>query len=268
MEKPLLLLLSLLIGLSTLSGCATSPMGRSQLIMMSDSDMNAMGDKAFLSLVQKTPLVKDRQANAYVDCVAEALIREVGGQWEVAVFQDNDANAFALPGGKIGVNSGLLGVAVNQDQLATVIGHEVSHVLARHSNERLSQESATKIGLGVIQSVASSQGYGNQAVFGALGLGAQYGILLPYSRVQESEADLLGLDLMARAGFNPNESVNLWVNMGKATGGKQSAEFLSTHPSHDTRIQDVQNRMPLAMELSRKAHAAGKNPQCEGLAKN
>ena len=101
---------------------------------------------------------------------------------------------------------------------------------------------------------------------GALGLGAQYGILLPYSRVQESEADLMGVDLMAKAGFNPTESVNLWVNMEKAGGGKQSAEFMSTHPSHDTRIQDLQNRMPQALALSQKAHAAGKNPQCESLA--
>ena len=264
MEKHILSFL--LIGLATLSGCATSPMGRSQLIMMSDAEMNAMGNQAFLTLVQKTPVVKDPQANAYVDCVASALIREVGGQWQVAVFQDGDANAFALPGGKIGVNSGMLGVAANQDQLAAVISHEVSHVLAKHSNERMSQESATKLGLGLIQAVASAKGYNSSAMMGALGLGAQYGILLPYSRVQESEADLMGLDLMAKAGFNPTESVNLWINMGKASGN-QPTEFLSTHPSHDTRIQDLQNRMPQAMELSKKAHAAGKNPQCEDLAR-
>ncbi len=257
----------MMIGLLALSGCATSPMGRSQLIMMSDAEMNAMGNQAFLTLVQKTPVVKDPQANAYVDCVASALIREVGGQWQVAVFQDGDANAFALPGGKIGVNAGMLGVAANQDQLAAVISHEVSHVLAKHSNERMSQQSATKLGLGLIQAVASAKGYNSSAMMGALGLGAQYGILLPYSRVQESEADLMGLDLMAKAGFNPTESVNLWINMGKASGGNQPAEFLSTHPSHDTRIQDLQNRMPQAMELSKKAHAAGKNPQCEDLAR-
>jgi len=228
----------LLVGLAFLSGCATSPLGRSQLIVMSDSEMNTMGNQAFLSLVQKTPIVTDRQANAYVDCVAQALIRETGGQWEVAVFQDKTANAFALPGGKIGVNSGMLGVAANQDQLATVIAHEVSHVLAKHSNERLSQQKAANFGMELISAVASAKGYGSSALMGALGLGAQYGILLPYSRIQESEADLMGLDLMAKAGFNPKESVNLWVNMGKAGGG-QPAEFLSTHPSHDTRIQDL-----------------------------
>jgi predicted Zn-dependent protease len=255
----------LLTSLATLTGCATSPLGRSQFIVMSDGEMNAMGDKAFLSLVQKTPLVTDRQANAYVDCVAQALIREVGGQWEVAVFQDKNANAFALPGGKIGVNSGLLGVATNQSQLATVIAHEVSHVQARHSNERMSQQTATKLGLGLIQTAANAKGYGSQALMGALGLGAEYGILLPYSRIQESEADLMGLDLMAKAGFDPKESINLWVNMGRVGGG-QPAEFLSTHPSHDTRIQDLQARMPQAMELSQKAHASGKNPQCESLA--
>ena len=263
--KPLMLLM---LSLTLLAGCASSPMGRSQLIMMSDQEMNAMGDKAFLSLVQKGPLVSDRQANAYVDCVAGALTRETGGTWDVAVFKDNDANAFALPGGKIGVNSGMLTVATNQDQLAAVIAHEVSHVLARHSNERMSQQSATKLGLGLIQAVAGAKGYNSSMMMGALGLGAQYGILLPYSRIQESEADLMGLDLMARAGFNPTESVNLWINMSKASAGKQPAEFLSTHPSHDSRIQDLQNRMAHAMELSKQAHAAGKNPQCESLARH
>jgi predicted Zn-dependent protease len=116
----------------------------------------------------------------------------------------------------------------------------------------------------LIQAAANVKGYGSQALMGALGLGAEYGILLPYSRIQESEADLMGLDLMAKAGFDPKESVNLWVNMGRAGGG-QPAEFLSTHPSHDTRIQDLQDRMPQALELSHKAHAAGKNPQCEPL---
>lgn len=256
------LLLPLAACLAAATGCATSPLGRSQLILMPDNQMSTMGSQAFLSLRQKTPTLRDPQANAYVDCVAQALTREVGGQWEVAVFQDASANAFALPGGKIGVNSGMLKIAANQHQLATVIAHEVSHVQARHSNERASQEMAVQQGLGLAQAVANPTSPGGQALMGLLGVGAEYGVLKPYSRTQESEADLMGLDLMAKAGFDPNESVKLWVNMGRESGGAEPVEFMSTHPSHATRIQDLQNRLPAAQELSRQARAAGKNPRC------
>ena len=123
-----------------------------------------------------------------------------------------------------------------------------------------------KQGLGLIQAAASPTSPTGQALMGILGVGAEYGVLLPYSRIQESEADLMGLDLMAKAGFDPKESIKLWVNMDRAGGGSQPVEFMSTHPSHATRVQDLQNRMPRAMELSRKARAGGKNPQCERLA--
>lgn len=259
-------ILSLLIGISALPGCATSPLGRSQLTLMPDSQMAALGGQAFLNLRQQTPTLRDPQANAYVECVAQALTREIGGQWEVAVFQDASANAFALPGGKIGVNSGMLSVATNQHQLATVIAHEVSHVLARHTNERISQEMAVQQGLNMVQAAANPTTPTGQALMGLLGLGAEFGVLKPYNRVQESEADLMGLDLMAKAGFDPNESVKLWANMDRATGGAQPVEFMSTHPSHATRIQDLQNRLPAALELGRQAQASGKNPQCGHLA--
>lgn len=231
-------------------------------MLMTDSQMAAIGDQTFLSLRQKTPTFQNPQANAYVECVARALTREVGGQWEVVVFKDDSANAFALPGGKIGVNSGILSVAANQHQLAAVIAHELSHVLARHSNERVSQEMAVQQGLGMVQAAANPTSPNGQMLMGLLGVGAQYGVLLPYSRTQESEADLMGLDLMAKAGFDPNESVTLWVNMEKASGGARPLEFMSTHPSPATRMQDLQKRMPSAQELNRQARAAGKNPQC------
>lgn len=255
------IVLPLLACMLALGGCATSPLGRSQLTLLPESQMASLGDQAFLSLREQTPTLRDPQANTYVECVARALTREVGGQWEVAVFKDDSANAFALPGGKIGVNSGMLAVAANQHQLATVIAHEVSHVLARHTNERLSQELAVQQGLNLIQAAANPTSPTGQAVMGLLGVGAEYGVLKPYSRVQESEADLMGLDLMAKAGFDPNESIRLWVNMDKATGA-QPAEFMSTHPSHATRIQDLQNRLPAALELSQRAQAGGKKPHC------
>jgi len=263
MKNPLLPLAGLLLAeVFTLSGCATSPMGRSQLTLMPDSEMSAMGGQAFLNLRQKTPLLQNQRANDYVECVAQALAREAGGQWEVAVFQDPAANAFALPGGKIGVNSGMLNVAANQHQLAAVIGHELSHVIARHSNERISQDMAVKQGLSMVQAVANPTSATGQVAMGLLGVGAEYGVLLPYSRIQESEADLMGLDLMAKAGFDPQESIGLWTNMGRASGGAQPAEFMSTHPSHATRIQDLNSRMPAALALSRQAQANGKHPQC------
>jgi predicted Zn-dependent protease len=197
-----------------------------------------------------------------VQCVGNAIIREVGGSWEIVVFRDDAANAFALPGRKIGVNTGLLKVAENQHQLATVIGHEVAHVLSQHANERVSQQFAVDQGLGLINAIASPRSVTGQTLMGLLGVGAQYGILMPYSRIQESEADLLGLDLMAKAGFNPQESIALWRNMGRAGGG-QPPEFLSTHPSHSTRITDLKAHMPVALRLQQQARQRGRRPDCK-----
>jgi len=266
MRNPIITLACVLVGGALVfPGCATSPLGRSQLTLMPDSEMSTMGGQAFQNLRQKTPQIHDQRTNDYVECVALALTRETGGQWEVVVFQDPAANAFALPGGKIGVNSGMLNVAANQHQLAAVIGHELSHVLARHTNERISQQMAVQQGLNMVQAVANPTSGTGQTMMGLLGVGAEYGVLLPFSRIQESEADLMGLDLMAKAGFDPQQSIDLWQNMGRASGGAQPTEFMSTHPSHATRIQDLQGRMPAALALSKQAQASGKNPQCDSM---
>jgi predicted Zn-dependent protease len=256
-RAPATLVLTLL-----LVACATSPLGRKQLALMPESEMRQMGLQAFASIKKETPIDHDAQANAYVDCVANAITREVGGNWEVVVFRDDAANAFALPGGKIGVNTGMLKVARNQDQLATVLGHEVAHVLAEHSNERVSQQFAVESGLALVQALGNPRSATGSTMMGLLGVGAQYGILLPYSRIQESEADLYGLDIMARAGFDPQQSIDLWVNMEKA-GAQGPPEFLSTHPSHNTRIRDLKARIPHALELRRQAQARGKKPLCK-----
>lgn len=244
-----------------LAACATSPTGRSQLLLMPESQMTQMGLQAFENIKKQTPVDAGTTTSRYVNCVAQAITREVGGNWEIVVFKDDSANAFALPGRKIGVNSGLLKVAKNQDQLATVIGHEVAHVLSHHSNERVSQQFAVEQGLGLINALSNPQTGTGRTLMGMLGVGAQYGILMPYSRLQESEADRLGLELMARAGFNPAESINLWKNMS-AAGGPQPPEFLSTHPAHGTRISGLRAILPNAQQLQRTAQQQGKRPAC------
>jgi predicted Zn-dependent protease len=239
-------LTSIIICLAMLHGCTTSPTGRSQLTVMPESQLSQMGVQAFRQIQKATPVDRDVATSNYVQCVARAITREVGGNWEVLVFRDDAANAFALPGNKIGVNSGLLDVAENQHQLATVIGHEIAHVLSHHANERVSQQFAVEQGINLISAVANPQSGTGRTV----------------SRIQESEADIYGLDLMARAGFDPRESVQLWKNMTRSGGG-QPPEFLSTHPSHSTRISGLNGRMPVALQLQNRARQAGKRPVCD-----
>ena len=152
----------------------------------------------------------------------------------------------------------MLKLVENQDQLASVLGHEVGHVIAQHGNERMSQQQLTNVAL----AAAAGSGYLDTASMQALGLGAQIGILLPYSRAHESEADVIGLDLMAEAGFDPRESVQLWKNMGKAGGGAPP-EFLSTHPAGGTRIDNLLSQMADALRSYNDARAKGKKPSCK-----
>ncbi len=251
-----------LLSAALLGACATTPTGRTQLAYMPDSDMSKMGIQAFDNLKQEKPISSDANAKRFVNCVAGAVTREVGGNWEVVVFEDKTLNAFALPGNKIGVHTGLVALVDNQDQLAAVIGHEIGHVQARHSNERMSQKAAVDQGLSMIQAVANPTSATGQAAVGLLGIGAQYGVILPYSRLHESEADVIGLDLMAKAGFDPRQSVVLWQKMEQASQGQAPVEFLSTHPSHGTRIEDLNKHMPKALQLQQQAINAGKRPRC------
>lgn len=248
--------------------CATSPLGRKQLKLFPEEQIDEMGVAAYQQLQQQTPTAQDTPVTRYVQCIADAVTAQVNGDtdWEVSVFKQDEVNAFALPGGKIGVYEGLLEVTENQAQLAAVIGHEVAHVIAGHSNERMSTEFATQAGLDVLAALAGGPSPEKQQIFSLLGLGAQVGIILPYSRAHETEADLLGIDYMAKAGFDPRESVELWRNMAKA-GGEAPAEFLSTHPTTETRMENLQERMPEAMELYRQALAQGQQPQCERFLK-
>jgi predicted Zn-dependent protease len=214
-------------------------------------------------------IVKDPKTIQYVECIANAITNKVDAkygqnQWEVVVFDAPDqVNAFALPGGHIGVYTGLMEVAKTADQLASVIGHEVGHVLANHGNERLSRNQLTNIGLAVASSAFDlAQVENKQLWMQGLGLGAQFGIALPFNRRQESESDRIGLELMAKAGFKPQASVSLWQAMAEASGGKQPPELLSTHPSNETRINDLRSQMSGAEALYQNAKRNGENPDC------
>jgi predicted Zn-dependent protease len=238
---------------------------------MPESEMAAMGTTAFEDMKKTNPISKDAAETAYVRCVATSITdvlapQELAGlaitSWEVVLFEEPSANAFALPGGKIGVHTGLLEVARTQDQLATVLGHEVAHVLARHGNERVTQSSLAEMGMGLVQVLAGVDTPEKQQLFGLLGVGMQYGVLMPFGRSQESEADEVGLMLMARAGFDPRQSITLWQNMEAASGGMAPPEILSTHPSHGTRIERLNAKMTDAMKVQAQAKAAGRTPSC------
>ncbi len=229
----------------TVLRCQTSPTGRKQLALVPSDQMDAMGRQGFEDMKKQMKIEKDPKTNAYVRCIADRIIAVLPDKknWEVVVFKEDSANAFALPGEKIGVHTGMLKVATDPSQLAAVMGHEVGHVLAEHGRARVSESMVTKAGLDIVNVVLQQKGGQDyNMVMAGLGLGAQYGILLPHGRAQESEADLIGLDLMAKAGFDPRQSVQLWKNMA-AGGGGSPPEFLSTHPSNDTRIENLSNNM-------------------------
>jgi predicted Zn-dependent protease len=254
--------LVLLCLVAAMAGCATSPTGRSQVLVFPEEQMDAMGIAAFEEMRGTLPVEADPEINDYVQCIANAVTDQVPKSpyaWEVVVFKDDTPNAFALPGGKMGVHTGMLEVATNQDQLASVLGHEVGHVIAQHGNERASQQQLANIGLSAI----AATGQVSNPTMQALGLGAQVGILLPYGRTHESEADVIGLDLMAKAGFDPRESVQLWRNMEKM-GGEKPPEFLSTHPSSGTRIDELLSHMADALHTYNAARAKGYKPDCKG----
>ena len=264
------LLLALAIA-TAIGGCATttSPTGRTQYVGgISQEQLNQLGAQAFAEAKAKTPQTSDARQTAYVRCVVNALVHELPAQWqstgwETAVFVDKEPNAFALPGGKVGVNTGIFSVARNQDQLATVIAHEIGHVVSRHHEERITRQAGAQ---GVLQLVGAllgsryGQGAANAAVQGG-GILAQTGFLLPGSRAQESEADVVGQQLMAKAGFDPREAVNLWQNMINA-GGNRQPEWLSTHPDPQSRLGELRGRAAGLVPSYEQARAAGRKPRC------
>lgn len=246
-----------------LAACSSQP------TYQQDAEMRAEAERAFNQMRASMPLVTDRVTIDFVACVAQSVVEVLEPpyndiDWELAIFEAESVNAFAMPGGKIGVLSGILSVTENQHQLATVIGHEIAHVTARHSANRASKASLTNFGINAVAIILGG-GYSGATYTAqqALAAGAAFGITLPHTRGQETEADVIGLEYMARAGFDPRESVPLWQRMG-AGAGNRPAEFLSTHPASETRIENLINEWQKTLPLYNEAVAAGREPDCGG----
>jgi predicted Zn-dependent protease len=239
----------------------------SHALAVSDAEIAAEHARAFAEMKANLPLVTDQDTINYIACVANAVVKELDPEfrdlnWEMAIFAGDTVNAFAMPGGKIGIMEGILKAARNQDQLAAVIGHELAHVTLKHGRKDIGRSKFLGVG---IQVAAVLVGGGNRGTtytaYEALNQGAAYGLILPFSRDQESDADVVGLDFMARAGFDPRQAVPLWQNM-KEEAGESPPEFMSTHPSGEKRIDALISQWSTALPIYNEAMQSGRNPDC------
>ena len=234
-----------------LIACGKNSAGRNQFNLVSDDEMNAMGEQAFHDILNKSRLSNDTRLNSEILEIGEkiASASEVDFEWEFAVIDEDSVNAFCLPGGKVAVYAGIIPVAGNNAALAAVIGHEVAHATLRHSSERMSQDMLLQTGLSLL-SVSFADSPYQGVIAAAMGIGGTYGIQLPFSRYHESEADRLGIEYMAKAGYDPREAVGLWERMGSLAESRPP-EFLSTHPDPATRAEDIEQHMGKALEIYR-----------------
>lgn len=268
-------LIGVLLGSLLFVGCETNPYtGRSQLLMVSADQMNQMGATQYTQMLSdpKVVLSQDPREIEPVKRVAKRIIEAArrskyaesakNFKWEVTVIKDdNTKNAWALPGGKIAVYTGIFPMAKDEAGLAAIMGHEVVHALAQHGGERMSHGTMTQAGLTVSNIGLAILGVDpalNQLAMQALGVGAQGLVLLPFSRKHESEADYVGVLLAADAGYDPQEAIHIWERMAAASEGAPP-EFMSTHPAHDTRIADLKGWMSEAMPIYQHAPKASSN---------
>jgi predicted Zn-dependent protease len=226
---------------AAVAGCSENAVtGRNQLILVSDGELVGLADQAWSQLSAETPRLRDPAADARVTRVGSAIAQATGRKdltWDFAVFDGPQVNAFVLPNGKVAVFRGLLEAVRSDDELAAVMGHEAGHVVVRHAAERVSQELAVQAGVTLAQ-VLLSNGGGEHAdeIGAALGMGAVYGVILPYSRKHELEADAVGVDLMRKAGYDPRAAVKFWERRIAEADQRQPPEFLSTHPADRIRL--------------------------------
>lgn len=265
--------LAYVLGIYLLAACNTVPItGRRQLNLLPGSQMRAMATDQYQQFISNAQVIKNTEnaqmlktVGARIAGAVEAYLIEQGDEeliedfnWEFNLVGENTVNAWAMPGGKVVFYQGIMPICEDANGVAVVMGHEVAHAIARHGNERMSQGLATQAG-GIALSVAlkDKPEQTQQLFMAAYGIGAQVGLMLPYSRLHESEADKLGLYFMAMAGYNPKEAPDFWTRMSKQSGGASPPEFLSTHPSHETRIENLNDWMPKAMKYYNQAQKAG-----------
>lgn len=236
-------LLGAMAGGLLLAACSeNAQIGRKQFAVVSDEDLAGMADQAWAELLETTPVSKDPALNARLSKVGDEVALASGRtdlDWEFTVFDRPEVNAFVLPNGKVAAFRGLMALAKDDDELAAVLGHEVGHILARHPAERVSQQLAVQLGVAAVQMVLSQGEYAEHAgqIAGALGMGATYGVLLPYSRDHELEADRVGVGLMAKAGYDPQGALSFFGKMAQTSADReQPPEVLSTHPADETRL--------------------------------
>lgn len=248
----------------TLSSCSSVPLtGRKQVLLVSDQEVLTLSLQEYGEFMKTAPKSTDKANTALVNKVGrnianavESYLKANGMEsmlseyaWEFNLVKSPEVNAFCMPGGKIVVYEGILPITKDETGLAVVLGHEVAHAVAKHANERMSQQMLQQYGgaaLGV--ALSGTSGTVQNVANSVYGLGAQYGVMLPYSRKQELEADKLGLIFMAMAGYNPQEAEGFWTRMSNKSGGASVAEFQSTHPSDETRIKKIRESLPEAMK--------------------
>lgn len=234
--------------------------------LISERDVARQADAVFRQMKNQIPVSSNLRAQQVVECVSWGIINQLDEayrrlDWEIVLFEQGSANAFAMPGGKIGVHTGIFSVARNQHQLAAVIGHEIAHVTLQHAAKRANRKALTSGAVAVLSSVLGDGGLSSQVATSALGMGAELGLNRPYDRNQESEADIVGLRYIARSGFDPREAIELWKSMSDL---KQKAppEFLSTHPSDDTRMDGLIGALTDALIEANRARQAGVAVDC------
>lgn len=245
-------------GLLTWTGCRTTPVtGRKQLLLIPEQQEIALGLDAYNEIVAAEPVSKQERLVELVNRVGIRIAAVAGRpdyQWEFRVIESGQQNAFALPGGKVAIYEGILPICQNEAGLAVVMSHEIAHALARHGGERMSQ-SAVSSGIERAIAIATRDkaDHDRQLLLAAYGAASKYGIMLPYSREHESEADRIGLMLMAQAGYDPREAPEFWRRFGASTQGEKPAEFLSTHPSDERRAAELQALLPQALTYYEQA---------------
>jgi len=232
--------------------------GRKQLVDMDRQEEMTLGLQSWQQIKQSSKIIEDSQNADVIKAVGERIAKaaateDPGFEWEFNLIDSDQLNAFCLPGGKVAFYSGILPVAKNVDGVAAIMGHEVAHAIARHGAERMAYQKLMQFGTMAASMAIGSMDVGTQrAVMSAMGVGSQYGVLLPFSRKHESEADYIGLMYVAKACFDPREAPKLWERMADASGGESPAEFSSTHPTPETRIEQFKEWMPEALEVRRQ----------------